>query len=120
MSSYNKETKNPKTGEWEAAYWEDNHFGLHAYGVSFPSDPRNFIDPLKVSLETRESVLPEKPKVDRIKQLRDIVAIQCSPGNYDYDEYMWGMANGLILALAIIENNETEYIDKPEKFINQK
>ena len=37
----------------------------------------------------------------RIEDLKDIVAIQCSPGNYDC-EYMRGMANGLLLAENII------------------
>ncbi len=38
MSSFKKETKNPKTGEWEKAEWLDDFFGNHNYGVVFPSD----------------------------------------------------------------------------------
>ena len=37
--------------------------------------------------------------------------IQCTDGNWDYDEYMRGMANGIILALAIMEGKEPEYKD---------
>lgn len=34
----------------------------------------------------------------RIVDLESILKIQCSKGNYDVDEYMRGMANGLLLA----------------------
>ena len=38
MSSYRRQTKNPKTGNWEEAFWVDDYFGRHQYGVLFPSD----------------------------------------------------------------------------------
>ncbi len=48
-----------------------------------------------------------------IEQLREVTAIQRQPGNSDYSEYMRGMANGLILALAIMEEKEPEFIEAP-------
>ena len=56
MSSFQKETKNPKTGEWEKATWIDDYFSLHHYGVFFPSDPEYPVDPEKVKLETHTIV----------------------------------------------------------------
>jgi len=50
-------------------------------------------------------------KVEILKQLTEI---QCSKGNYDYDEYMRGMANGMILAVATMEGVDPEYIKAPE------
>jgi len=47
------------------------------------------------------------------RMLEDLVKIQCSTGNYDYDPYMHGMANGLICALACIKGERAEYIDAP-------
>ncbi|MEC1780059.1 hypothetical protein [Schinkia azotoformans] len=44
-----------------------------------------------------------------IEVLRDIVNIQGQKGNYDYDEYMRGMYNGMELMLAIIEDREPVY-----------
>jgi len=38
MSSYRKETVNPKTGKTEQAFLIDDLFGPHKYGVVFPSD----------------------------------------------------------------------------------
>lgn len=38
----------------------------------------------------------------RLADLKNIVEIQCTKGNYDANEYMRGMANGLLLAWHII------------------
>lgn len=56
MSTYNKQTKNPDTGEWEEATWIDDYFGRHCYGVKFPSTGE-VINPEDVELETRDSPL---------------------------------------------------------------
>lgn len=53
MSNFLKETKHPKTGEWEMAQWLDNYFGHHKYGVWFPSDKKVY-DVRDAELETRE------------------------------------------------------------------
>jgi hypothetical protein len=45
---------------------------------------------------------------------RDMVNIQGSPGNYDQDEYMRGMYNGMELILATFEGREPVYKDAPE------
>lgn len=54
-------------------------------------------------------------KKSKIQSLREIVEIATSPGNYDYSEYMLGMANGLILALAIMENKDPVYLEIKER-----
>ena len=45
--------------------------------------------------------------------LRDLVRVQSAEGNWDYDPYMYGLANGLILALAMVEGGELKYLDAP-------
>lgn len=52
-----------------------------------------------------------------LKNCRDI---QCSDGNWNYSEYMWGMANGLILAIANIDGKDPEYLDKPDQWLEDK
>lgn len=54
---------------------------------------------------------------NKIKKLKEITKTQCSKGNYDFDPYMHGMANGLILALSIIENTEPEYMEAPNRWL---
>lgn len=50
---------------------------------------------------------------DPVKALRDLVAIQCADGNWNYDPYMQGLANGLILALSLFEGGRPEYLEAP-------
>jgi hypothetical protein len=50
MSTYNQYTKHPRTGLWENALWEDDHFGHYHYGVIFPNG--DIFDPWKKSLTT--------------------------------------------------------------------
>ena len=51
----------------------------------------------------------------RVKNLKNIVDIQCSHGNWDYDEYMRGMANGLLIALSIFDDKEPVFKESPDK-----
>lgn len=55
--------------------------------------------------------------MERIKALREQVKIQRVNGNWNYDPYMYGMANGLICALATIEGVEPEYLDPPKTWL---
>lgn len=45
----------------------------------------------------------------RMSKLDNAIKIQTSKGNYDANEYMKGMANGLILAEAILKNKDPKY-----------
>jgi hypothetical protein len=47
----------------------------------------------------------------QLSDLRDVHAVQGTKGNYDYNEYMRGMYNGMELMLAIVENREPAYKD---------
>lgn len=38
MSSYKRITRHPNTGIYEIAFWQDDYFGPHEYGVLFASD----------------------------------------------------------------------------------
>jgi len=53
-----------------------------------------------------------------IEQLREVTQQACTPGNAHDNQYMFGMANGLILALAIMQNEQPKYLEKPEKFLD--
>jgi len=57
------------------------------------------------------------PMEVRLANLKDCVAIQCFDGNWNYDRYMHGMANGLILALAVMEGCEPKYLEAPEQWL---
>lgn len=59
--------------------------------------------------------MTEKTIERRLEELANVKAIQLSPGNFDVNEYMRGMANGLILADAIMNDHEPVYIEHPDK-----
>lgn len=54
------------------------------------------------------------------KSLKDVTDIQCSNGNWNYDPYMMGMANGLILARAILTGEEAVFMSTPEEWLRDR
>ena len=57
---------------------------------------------------------------DRMKALKDVIAIQTNNGNWNYDPYMHGMANGLLLAEALMEGREPQYLDAPKEWLSER
>lgn len=52
-----------------------------------------------------------------IKDLREMIKIQCDDGNWNFDPYMFGMANGMIFSLSLFDNKEPEYLEEPNKWL---
>ena len=48
----------------------------------------------------------------RMANLKDATKVQCQKGNYDTNEYMRGMANGLKLADGIMNDREPKFFKK--------
>lgn len=57
---------------------------------------------------------------NRLEALRESVAVQCSDGNWNYDSYNHGYANGLILAEAIMHDIEPRFLDAPKEWISER
>lgn len=63
MSNFCVETKHPETGEWEMAWWLDNYFGPHLYGVQFDLRPLGMVyDPREIEFKTRVTTTDLAPK----------------------------------------------------------
>lgn len=58
----------------------------------------------------------EKEKtVESIRsELQRILDIQLRNGNWNYDAYMHGLANGLIMAMSIICDDDPKFLDAPD------
>ena len=56
----------------------------------------------------------------KLQNLKDITKTHCRHGNWNYDSYMHGLANGLILAIATLENKDPKYLEAPELWIADK
>ena len=54
---------------------------------------------------------------DFIDYLNDLIKIQCDNGNWNYDEYMHGLANGLILARAVFLDEEPKFLSAPDEWL---
>ena len=57
---------------------------------------------------------------DSVKRLREMKDVQCSDGNWNYDPYMHGMANGMIFALSLFDNKPPEYLQAPKEWLKDK
>ncbi len=55
----------------------------------------------------------------RIKNLQELIDIQSMNGNYNFDPYMHGLANGLLLAMSCFTDKEPEFLKAPIKWINE-
>ena len=53
---------------------------------------------------------------ERIGKNDEMVKIQCTDGNWDYDPYMHGMANALLLAQAVLKDSDYAPLSAPEKW----
>ena len=50
-----------------------------------------------------------------LEKLKDMCVTQCQKGNFDVNEYMRGMANGLMLAVSYFTNEEPKFIEPPSQ-----
>jgi len=52
--------------------------------------------------------------------LKNLTDIQCSHGNWNYDPYMMGLANGLIMARSILTGEEAVFLSAPEEWLKDR
>ena len=56
----------------------------------------------------------------KLDNLNKVINIQTSNGNWNYDPYMHGLANGLLLAHSIFANVKYEPLDAPLEWLKDK
>lgn len=54
---------------------------------------------------------------ESISSLKDLLEIQSMNGNWNYDPYMHGMANGMILALSLFQEGIPDYLEAPDVWL---
>ena len=72
---------------------------------------------LAVVYATGEFAEAVKKSPDQVTKLEKAVEIQCSDGNWNYDSYMHGMANGMIFSLAVIKGTEPVFKEAPKEWM---
>lgn len=68
----------------------------------------------------KEAYLKEKFMDEKLKELKDILNIQLMNGNWNYDPYMHGMLNGMILMIAILEDEPPIFKEAPPFWLCEK
>ena len=58
--------------------------------------------------------ISKKELKKRITKLNQCVQIQCTDGTWDWDSYMFGMANGMIFSQSVIKNEDPEFMTAPK------
>ena len=53
----------------------------------------------------------------QLESSQDIINIQCNEGNWNYDPYMHGMANGMLLTQSIFTDEVFQYLDAPDVWL---
>lgn len=62
----------------------------------------------------------EKTNKAKIEAIQDLLVIQGSNGNWNFDPYMQGLYNGLEIAYSIIVEKEPEFRNAPKVWLNKK
>lgn len=74
--------------------------------------------------EKRQAALDAADELEKLKKkkkdIQNVHNIACSNGNWNHNQYMHGMANGIICVKAIIDDEEPVYLDPPDAWISEK
>jgi len=57
------------------------------------------------------------PTLELLAAFDEMLAIQCSDGNWNFDPYMHGMANGMLLMKSLVDGKEPQYLDAPVQWL---
>jgi hypothetical protein len=53
----------------------------------------------------------------QLESTQDIINVQCNDGNWNYDPYMHGMANGMIIVQSMFTDKEPDFLEAPEVWL---
>ena len=71
MSDFQVNTKHPETGEYKQAWWLDDYFGRHNYGVKFDGENKVYDVREHEIVRGEDKKLDPPPHKDRITGLPD-------------------------------------------------
>jgi len=57
---------------------------------------------------------------DQIKSIEEMMKIQGSDGNWNYDPYMHGMLNGMKLIYSVLTDQRPEFLEAPNEWLRDK
>jgi hypothetical protein len=100
--------------DWEFDVYEDTEYDRPGCSIK-ASNSRRTANPSWWDKDDHHADPDQMIRVqDVLDEFDELLAIQTSSGNWDYNPYMHGMANGMILMRTIISGEEPDYLDAPE------
>jgi hypothetical protein len=83
--------------------------------------PEDIVESWEYYRKAADSAVPiiEKYK-GGLKKLEELVKIQTTDGNWNYSEYMRGMANGLLVAVSVFTGKDPTFLNEPEQYLCDK
>jgi len=72
------------------------------------------------SLELLTELFRELLTKDLVKKFDEFIDLQSQPGNWDYDPYMHGMANGMIFMKSLVTGEDPRYLETPSFWLVDK
>ncbi len=114
-----KFSKKSLVGEINATRWVNEWFKTIKKHPDIPHDEDTMLGWFANAIMAGYDEVDKKHE-KRLQNLRDACKVQCANGNWNYSEYMHGMANGLILAVSIFEGTNPEYKEAPKEWLKDK
>ena len=53
----------------------------------------------------------------QLESTQDIVNVQCNDGNWNYDPYMHGLANGMLIVQSMFTDKPPEFLEAPKVWL---
>jgi hypothetical protein len=60
------------------------------------------------------------PIADILAEFDEMIELQCSSGNWDFDPYMHGMANGMIFMRSLVSGGDPQYLEAPSSWLSDR
>lgn len=70
-----------------------------------------------MAIAPQDHMKENSTKEETIADLERFIATQCTDGNWNDSEYMFGLANGMIFALSVLTSETPKYLDRPDFFL---
>tara|TARA_R110000850_G_scaffold100316_7_gene207535 strand:+ start:926 stop:1255 length:330 start_codon:yes stop_codon:yes gene_type:complete len=73
----------------------------------------------KASYSEARNLLDEAVEVHKrqLESTQDIVSVQCNDGNWNYDAYMHGLANGMLIVQSMFTDKAPVFLEAPEVWL---
>lgn len=69
------------------------------------------------SYELIKELIKDLLTKELLTEFDKFIEIQSRPGTYDYDAYQYGMANGMLFLRSLLTNEEPEYLERPDRWL---